>query len=573
KYRRKVLDILEAQMKLSDEIRIKYAAKHARISNYYKKWIGENRGLKKLNAVEVKKQQEADFLQKINANPEWKEKYGNVIPELKRLYAEIEPLAFSREMFIELAYYGPEIFRYAFTFRSLVKEATSSYVNMQLIEKEKKKVLDYLPRFKKDFDKETDIKLFESIMPEYASVLPEEGKAPMLRLYNDLYKGDWSKGVSKFYASVLLDFDNIENIIKNFGSKYAKKIEKDLLFKFTDDLYTHYYKVVKPKYDQLQQEINKNMRLYLEALQKVYPEKRFYPDANGTLRLSYGKIEGYSPADGVYYDFYTTMDGMMEKYDPSVEEFNLPQKLIDLYNAKDYGIYATKGEMRVCFIASNHTTGGNSGSPVLDAEGNLIGLNFDRTWESTMSDIMYDPERCRNIAMDMNYLLFILDKYAGMQRLIDEMNVISKVQTLYEEINRLEEKLKTQPDNADLYNEIGLKYFELGELTKAEEYFVKAMEINPQNPKYCYNAGTLMAMQNKLPEAVDYFTKTIKLNDKYTDAYYNRGKAYADLSKFEEAIQDFTTVIQLKPDYAAAYNNRGVAKNIFLEDKSGCEDI
>jgi tetratricopeptide (TPR) repeat protein len=267
------------------------------------------------------------------------------------------------------------------------------------------------------------------------------------------------------------------------------------------------------------------------------------------------------------------MDGMMEKYDPSVEEFDLPQKLIDLYNAKDFGIYTTKGEMRVCFIASNHTTGGNSGSPVLDAEGNLIGLNFDRTWESTMSDIMYDPERCRNIAMDMNYLLFILDKYAGMQRLIDEMNVISKVQTLYEEINRLEEKLKTQPDNADLYNEIGLKYFELGKLTKAEEYFVKAMEINPQNPKYCYNAGTLMAMQNKLPEAVDYFTKTIKLNDKYTDAYYNRGKAYADLSKFEEAIQDFTTVIQLKPDYAAAYNNRGVAKNIFLEDKSGCEDI
>ena len=155
------------------------------------------------------------------------------------------------------------------------------------------------------------------------------------------------------------------------------------------------------------------------------PEDRIFPDANSTLRVTYGKVKGYAPADAVYYSPVTYLEGVMEKYVPNDYEFDVPQKLRNLYEKKDFGAYADKnGKMPVCFIATNHTTGGNSGSPAIDAHGNLIGLNFDRVWEGTMSDIHYDPEICRNIMVDIRYVLFIIDKYAGAKHLIDEMKLV-----------------------------------------------------------------------------------------------------------------------------------------------------
>jgi hypothetical protein len=162
----------------------------------------------------------------------------------------------------------------------------------------------------------------------------------------------------------------------------------------------------------------------MEAQMAVLSDKRYYPDANSTLRVAYGNVKGYKPRDAVKYEFYTYMDGLMEKYKPGDYEFDLPKKLIDLYEAKDFGAYGVNGKQPVCFIASNHTTGGNSGSPALDAKGNLIGLNFDRVWEGTMSDINYDPEICRNIMVDIRYVLFIVDKFAGAKHLVDEMNLV-----------------------------------------------------------------------------------------------------------------------------------------------------
>jgi len=153
-------------------------------------------------------------------------------------------------------------------------------------------------------------------------------------------------------------------------------------------------------------------------------EKKFYPDANSTMRVTYGQVKGYNPRDAVYYKFQTTLDGIMEKYIPGDYEFDVPAKLISLYKTKDYGRYGENGKMPVCFIATNHTTGGNSGSPALDAYGNLIGLNFDRVWEGTMSDINYDPSICRNIMVDIRYVLFIVDKFAGATHLIDEMKLV-----------------------------------------------------------------------------------------------------------------------------------------------------
>ena len=165
-------------------------------------------------------------------------------------------------------------------------------------------------------------------------------------------------------------------------------------------------------------------RSYMKAMRELVTTKKYYPDANSTLRVTYGKVKGYEPKDATLYTPITYLDGVMEKYIPGDYEFDVPKKLIDLYQKKDYGEYAENGKMPVCFIGTNHTTGGNSGSPALDASGNLIGLNFDRVWEGTMSDIYYDPSICRNIMVDIRYVLFIMDKYAGAKNLINELKLV-----------------------------------------------------------------------------------------------------------------------------------------------------
>ena len=181
---------------------------------------------------------------------------------------------------------------------------------------------------------------------------------------------------------------------------------------------------IKPELTRIQNELITLDRLWMAGLMEMQPDKTFYPDANSTLRIAYGKVAGYTPGDAVYYKHYTTLEGIMEKNNPAIYDYDVPQKLKELYESKDYGSYAQDGEMPVCFIATNHTTGGNSGSPVLNADGNLIGLNFDRAWEGVMSDMQYSPEICRNIAVDIRYVLFIIDKYAGAKHLIEEMEIV-----------------------------------------------------------------------------------------------------------------------------------------------------
>ncbi len=185
-----------------------------------------------------------------------------------------------------------------------------------------------------------------------------------------------------------------------------------------------FLKDVNPKYEEINMRITALQRTYMKAQLELNKDSRIFPDANSTLRVTYGKVKGYEPKDATLYTPITYLDGVMEKYIPGDYEFDVPAKLIDLYNRKDYGQYGENGKMPVCFIGTNHTTGGNSGSPALDAKGNLIGLNFDRVWEGTMSDIYYDPAICRNIMVDMRYVLFIIDKYAGAKNLIEEMKLV-----------------------------------------------------------------------------------------------------------------------------------------------------
>ena len=202
-------------------------------------------------------------------------------------------------------------------------------------------------------------------------------------------------------------------------------MKKDKAYIFATDISSEYYSKVDPKIKEYQEQINKLQRSYIKAQMEVFTDKKFFPDANSTLRLTYGNVAPYNPRDAVNFTSKTYLDGVMEKYKPGDYEFDLPKKLIDLYKNKDYGIYTDKtGKVPVCFIGSNHTTGGNSGSPALDANGNLIGLNFDRVWEGTMSDINYDPSICRNIMVDARYILFIIDKYANATNIIKELEIV-----------------------------------------------------------------------------------------------------------------------------------------------------
>lgn len=569
------LDIMEHHMSQSDKVRIQYSAKRARISNYHKKWIGENRGLNKLNAIEKKSDLENRFMEIVNSTEESKDKYGDLMSKFEHLYKEKEQLALAMAYFVEFVYYGPDLIYHMSKYRSVVKESMSYSVDVEELNKGIESLKVRNKTFFKNMDMNTEKKLFESLLKMYHEKVDSSMKGDAFLLLETKYKGDYKAFTDDIYKNtVFVDKEASESMLSGFSSKKAKKILKDPAYHFMDDLMNHYYNDLKPEIGRINEKIEILSKLYVQGLQELMPnERKYYPDANGTLRLTYGKVEGYSPMDGVEYDFYTTMDGMMEKHDPEVGEFELPEKLIELYNEKDYGMYGKNGELRVCFTASNHTTGGNSGSPVLDANGYLIGLNFDRTWESTMSDVMFDPERCRNIAVDIRYVLFVVDKFAGASHLVAEMTLITRESEINEELKVLGKELASKAGSASLHNDRALLYFELGQLDNAFIEFTKAAEIDPDTAKYAYNKGTVRAIQNNWQEAEKFFSKTIQLDPTYVEAYYNRGKTYAEQEMFTEAIVDFTSAIRYKPDHSAAYDNRGVAKNIMTESKEGCIDI
>lgn len=422
--RDEALKVIDKHMRADETIKIQYASKYAGISNAWKKWKGEVLGLTTTNALDKKKKYEANFIEKLNTNTALKYKYGNVLQQLNDAYTAIKPYALARDYYLETTSKIELI-----TIINKIRALKSNY--------EKRATIDYASILSAEINK------MEEFFKEHNTMVDKEMFAAMMKLYIekqdasyvDIYAKEQWQHFKKDYKTWADDIYTQSNFSKQEKVIQLLKTNPDALFKALDTdvaaklviaIAQLYDNNIAVKLNEIQSNINQLQRLYMQAQIEVFKEKTFYPDANSTLRVAFGNVKGYHSPEGKKYDYYTYLDGVMEKYKPGDYEFDVPQKLIALHKTKNYGIYGKNGKMPVCFIASNHTTGGNSGSPALDAYGNLVGLNFDRVWEGTMSDINYDPSICRNIMVDIRYVLFIVDKFAGAGHLIKEMNLVKK---------------------------------------------------------------------------------------------------------------------------------------------------
>lgn len=406
------LDIQNREMAKSQEIRIKYAAKNANVANAWKKWQGEMAGLIDKKAVEKKIEFEKEFSKWAADKPEYK----NLMSDFRTKYAEINPLSFVNDYMNE-AINSIEVTKFAGSIISAInknKEQSEDNLREQL--------KDLALQFYKDYYKPIDKETFIALLNEYDSNISDQYKPPYYKELKE--RGATTELVADaiFDRSLYVDSSKFFNILNN--SNFKSDLQADPAVLFYTTFNNFYNKEYKDKLNNLNEDLNILYRTYLKARMDIKKEE-FYPDANSTMRVAYGKIMGYTPKDAVIYKYYSTLDGIMEKDNPLIYDYDIPQKLRDVYKSKDFGRWSVNGSVPVCFIATNHTSGGNSGSPVINSKGELIGVNFDRVWEGTMSDIMFNPEICRNITLDIRYVLFVLDKVMGGENLIKELKIVN----------------------------------------------------------------------------------------------------------------------------------------------------
>lgn len=398
------LDIQKKYMSQSQKVRIQYSSKNASVANAWKKWQGEMKGINRLGTVEAKREYEKRFA-------EWAAgtEYSTILPRLDSLYRALEPYTFAKEYYSETAA-SVELCRFA------------ASVAQEIARGDNESAASMSEAFFKDYCLPIDKESFVATMSAFVKDVPAEFHPEYmdgeLARYGSV--GKWADAM--FGESVFADAEKVAKL----EAADSLVMRSDPAVRFANEFRKWYGSDVYPYERHLNQEITLLYRDYMRGQMAFEPEKSFFPDANLTLRVAYGSIAGYSPADGVYYEPVSTLEGIMEKDNPEIFDYNIPQRLRDIYAAKDYGQWAItmdngKRTVPVCFIATNHTSGGNSGSPVINKDGNLIGLNFDRVWEGTMSDIVFDPDYCRNISLDIRYVLFTIDKLAGASHLLNEM--------------------------------------------------------------------------------------------------------------------------------------------------------
>lgn len=422
--RTKKLEIIQNAMEKSPEVRIQYSAKAAGVSNSWKRWKGEIRGLDKLDAIAKKQAYEEQFQEWTHEDSERNQLYGNLLSRYNKVYNEIAPIRLARSYFREVFFYnGVENISLASGFSKLV-----SLVGNNASPEEIGEVLESLRKrvsgFFKNYDPATGDALSVAMLSMFEENVPGKYHPEEFKRIMEKFDGNYQAWIEKVRKkSLFVNEEILLEFLNSFKSSGVKKIEKDPVFRLAQSAGETYNGILS-EYGELNQELESLHRVYMKAQMEFEPDKLFYPDANFSLRVSYGVAKGYEPRDAVFYEHNTTLEGIMEKDDPAIYDYDVPEKLRELYRKKDYGRYALDGKIPVCFLATNHTTGGNSGSPVINAEGHLIGINFDRAWEGVMSDLMFNPEKCRNISLDIRYALFIIDKFAGAGYLLDEMTLV-----------------------------------------------------------------------------------------------------------------------------------------------------
>ena len=415
--RGEILDIYNTYQEKDRKVRIQYASKHAGLGNGWKKWMGVTEGINHFHGVEKKRFYEESFQEWCLASRQ-RYLYINLLKNFEKKYKELEPYKVAYT-YLTNAGLNIEIMAFAGNFVKLsqVDKETPKDDLLKMIGSLKKTSADFF----KDYYQPIDENVAKAMLTEYLNNQSADFRPSFL---NDIKDVDAYVSIL-FEKSIFANEEKVNEFLDNFKLGKAKKLQKDPALIAYQSMINFYREEINPKMKPINDELARMQRLYMKGQMLMEPDKRFSPDANFTLRVTYGKVEGFKPQDGKNYRHFTTLDGIMEKENPDIYDYVVEPKLKQLYNNKDYGRYADKdGTMHVAFTASVHTTGGNSGSPILNADGQLLGLNFDRCWEGTMSDLVYDPDICRNISVDIRYVLFIIDKFAGAKNLIAEMDIV-----------------------------------------------------------------------------------------------------------------------------------------------------
>lgn len=417
--RKAKLDIIKAYMGTSEKATIQYASKYARSSNYYKYSIGQNKGLENLEVVAKKKAIEDQFQDWVAQNDEREKKYGEALELINKAYSDVDDdkaLTYISEVFLR----GPEIVYFSRRFNSLLYALKSDHKDE--IESSIVQLEDRLADFFKDYDAETDQKILGALTEIYVENIDPVYYPEFISTINGKFKGDYQKWAAwVFKKSFMHNKFAIEKFLDN---PKAAKIEKDPVYMVMKAVYKAREKAQDDNGNE-RQLLDKGYRLYLAGLQEMLTDRQFYPNANSTMRLTYGTVGDYSPRDGVQYNYYTTMDGYIEKEIPGDREFDVWPRLKELYYANDFGPYADEsGQMHTCFTTNNDITGGNSGSPVINGNGELIGIAFDGNWEAMSGDIAFEPELQKCINVDIRFVLWTIDKFAGAKHLVEEMTIV-----------------------------------------------------------------------------------------------------------------------------------------------------
>lgn len=423
KIRDKKLEIIRADMKASNEVRIKYQSKHNQASNYWKYFIGQQKQLKRMRVSDARREQERKFDAWVNTDPSRKAMYGTVTADLKKTFDEQRKLVLTRTYLGEAVLQGPEILPLAYSAQTLATTLANKEAKPEEIKAAADAVKEGLEEHFKNYNSPTDQKLLSALMKMYYEDIPKDLHAPIFKEIETKFKGNFDEYAEEvFENSVFASKEKSEAFLNNPS---AKKLNKDLAYRTISSIFDYYIANHRGALRTTDQKLSKLNRTYIKGLREMNPDKKYAPDANSTMRFTYGTVKDYYPMDAVYYNYFTTIDGVMEKKDNSNTEFTIQPGYEELYNKKDYGRYGENGTLTTCFITTNDITGGNSGSGVLNGDGELVGLAFDGNWEAMSGDIAYDPNYKRTICVDIRYVLWVIEKVGGATNLINEMKIMN----------------------------------------------------------------------------------------------------------------------------------------------------